>query len=198
MYSSYIEAEGYAGKTLELYHMTSSDAADLIISQQYMKPGTQGMFGPAIYFAETQDACMRKAKHKEVLLVATVAVGRSLICRKADYSLDDNKVSSHGCHSVKGVGCVSSVEYAIYRPSQIYNIKIVSTHPLCAQVSLTHQVLTQTMKTLFGGQISALVTMTTMIGFVKEEEEYEEEVEEAEYNYSITEEEFEYEYNDYL
>jgi len=130
-----METEGYDGKTIELYHMTSKDAADSIISQQYMKPGSQGMFGPAIYFAETKEACQRKAKHKEVLLVAQVKVGVSLICRRANYSLNDNKVSALGCHSVKGVGCVSSVEYAIYNSFQISHIKKVLTFPLYTQIS---------------------------------------------------------------
>lgn len=129
------EKEGYDGKTLELYHMTSKNAADSIVSYQHMKPGSQGMFGPAIYFAETKDACLRKAKQKEVLLVAQVKVGVSLICRKANYHLNHQSVSALGCHSVKGVGCVSSVEYAIYNSIQITSIKIVSTFPLYTQIS---------------------------------------------------------------
>ena len=129
-----VEVEGYDGRTLELYHMTSANAADSIVSQQYMKPGSQGMFGPAIYFAETKDACQRKARHKEVLLVAHVQVGVSLICRSANYGLDEQKVAVLGCHSVKGVGCVSSVEYAVYNSFQITNIRKVPTYPLYKQV----------------------------------------------------------------
>ena len=130
-----LEIEGYDGKTLELYHMTSENAANSIVSQQYMKPGSQGMFGPAVYFAETKEACQRKAKHKEVLLIAQVKVGKSLICREASYGLNDNIISDLGCHSVKGVGCVSSVEYAIYNSFQITQIKRVQTFPLYRQVS---------------------------------------------------------------
>ncbi len=124
------EKEGYDGRTLELYHMTSSTGAGSIVTQKYMKPGSQGMFGPAIYFAETREACQKKAKYQDALLIAKVKVGVSLICRRADYNLNYQTVSSLGCHSVKGVDCVTSVEYAIYNSVQIIEIKIAPFFPL--------------------------------------------------------------------
>jgi len=130
-----IETEGYEGKILKLYHMTSTRAADSIVSQQYMMPGSKGMFGPAIYFAKTKKSCQRKARHTEVLLIAKVEVGKSLICRKAAYYLNLDTISALGCHSAKGVGCVSTVEYAIYHPIQITRIKIVPTFPFYKHIS---------------------------------------------------------------
>ena len=60
-----------------LYHQTSKENADAILKEQRMLPGSSGLAGGGIYFAETAAHTDHKAINRGVGLEADVRLGRT-------------------------------------------------------------------------------------------------------------------------
>ena len=73
----------FGRKMMTLYHVTDEKSADIIFKQRKMMPGTTGMFGGGIYFAETVRDAQYKAKHQGVLITARVHVGKEHVVNDA-------------------------------------------------------------------------------------------------------------------
>lgn len=120
------ETEGWEDRTISLFHVTSSEAAQSIVDSGKMLRGKTGLFGGGIYFAETVEIANKKAHFTGATIKAEVFLGFSLICRKSDYDMNFNKLIKHyGCNSVKGMGCVSWPEYVVYNWSQVSIQKVL-------------------------------------------------------------------------
>eukprot|EP00967_Tisochrysis_lutea_P046859 scaffold57039_cov31-Tisochrysis_lutea.AAC.1 len=128
--------EGHHGRTLELCHATSQEAARLIQSSEMMKNspdiypnGTRSLFGPLIYFAESPEDAEKKALKSGVVLQATVEVGRSVIITGAEaidglrYTPD--QLRAEGFDSVKGVNMRIGNEWCVARSEQVTRIRVV-------------------------------------------------------------------------
>ena len=63
-------------KTTTLYHQTSRENANQILKSDIMKPGTRGLAGGGIYFAETPNDTNGKAHRRGVILQCEVKLGR--------------------------------------------------------------------------------------------------------------------------
>jgi uncharacterized membrane protein YgcG len=120
------DVEGYPGRTRTLFHMTDEDAARLISRSQTFRPGTSGMFGAGIYFAQSPEDCKGKAHKVGAVLRAEVSLGRSLVCKRAQTHLDARTLEGYSCQSVKGVApAVSRDEFAVFDSEQVSDIKVV-------------------------------------------------------------------------
>ncbi len=98
-------------------------------------PGTSGMFGAGIYFAQSESDCKGKAHKVGAVLRAKVALGRSLVCKSAQTRLDARTLAAYGCQSVKGTApAVSRDEYAVFDPEQV-----TDTHAHEHACTHTHQ-----------------------------------------------------------
>lgn len=85
------------------------------------------MFGPGMYFAETEQICQYKARKKGTCIKANVFLGKSLILTKATPNMCYATLrENYKCDSVKGDKCVSNPEYVVYNSFQIRDIEIVS------------------------------------------------------------------------
>jgi hypothetical protein len=114
------DVEGHRGRRWTLFHMTDEDAARSIARSQAFRPGTSGMFGAGIYFAQSGSDCKGKAHKVGAVLRAKVALGRSLVCKSAQTRLDARTLAGYGCQSVKGTApAVSRDEYAVFDPEQV-------------------------------------------------------------------------------
>ena len=114
------DLEGHRGRRWTLFHMTDEDAARSIARSQTFKPGTSGMFGAGIYFAQSPEDCKGKAHKVGAVLRAKVALGRSLVCKSAERHLDARTLAEYGCQSVKGTApAVSRDEYAVFDSEQV-------------------------------------------------------------------------------
>jgi hypothetical protein len=109
-----------------VYHCTSRPAAQAIQAQKVMRPGRSGLFGPAIYFADTQQAARHKCGHHDssgpqydVVIPATVNFGKALVLQGTCWkSMNAAKLAQYGCHCVKGRSHVGADwEYVIYHSS---------------------------------------------------------------------------------
>jgi hypothetical protein len=99
-----VETEGHHDREEWMYHMTDDKSGQLIADSCMMKPGSKGMFGAGIYFCLKPADCQHKALRKGVLIKAKVRLGRSLICRSKNPTLNKVKVQQVGCLSVKAPG----------------------------------------------------------------------------------------------
>ena len=123
------DLEGHRGRRWTLFHMTDEDAARSIARSQTFRPGTSGMFGAGIYFAQSESDCKGKAHKVGAVLRAKVALGRSLVCKSAQTRLDARTLAGYGCHSVKGTApAVSRDEYAVFDPEQVIHTHTLLTH----------------------------------------------------------------------
>ena len=108
-----------------LYHQTSPQIAQLILSTQQMKPGSQGLAGGGIYFATTKELTGHKALQKGVILEARVQLGRILTLEShGDPSMSLAKLKGKGFDST----CIarpvqSGHEYVVYDPAQVLEIR---------------------------------------------------------------------------
>jgi hypothetical protein len=113
----------WLGKRI-VYHATNHAAALAIDSEKEMKPGKQGLFGGAIYFAATPEIAIRKAMYDgrgvAVMIVAEVDLGRGLVlnCPQSDLTLAT--VRAQGADSVKGRSSLAHEwEYAVYEANRV-------------------------------------------------------------------------------
>ena len=109
---------------LELYHETSEEAAERILSSQRMLRGQGGLAGGGIYFAESPAEARRKANQRGAMLKATVRVGRMKVVQRQG-STTFTQLVSEGYDSVKILGRDSGTEYVVYNCAQVTNIRRV-------------------------------------------------------------------------
>lgn len=115
------EYEGYEGRIERLFHATSPESAEMIISEGKMLRGTTGLFGGGIYFAESEGIAIHKAHFNGAIIDAFVNIGRSLICRQSRPGMTYSALTGgYNCSSVKGVGCVTNPEYVVYNWAQVF------------------------------------------------------------------------------
>ena len=108
-----------------LFHQTSPEAAASILSSQCMRPGTSGLAGGAIYFADSANDTHHKAQRGHgVILRCRVRLGRIWrISESGDSSLTHSAVRAAGYDSVL-IPRVRGYEYAVYCSSQVVDISI--------------------------------------------------------------------------
>lgn len=107
-----------------VYHCTNKQAGGRIWRESQMKPGNKGMFGAAIYFADTKEAARYKAQYDgsgdDVVLKATVDFGMTLVLEHPDHTMTASRLQSQGCDSIKGRSSPGADwEYAVFDPTRI-------------------------------------------------------------------------------
>lgn len=115
-------------ETYTLFHQTDLSSADKIISTQTMLPGSKGLFGAGIYFANTLEATDYKAARRGVYLIAEVNLGKTFEVRKKDVTskkIDVTQIRSQGYDSIFGHGLKSGREYVVFNSNQVSHIRYV-------------------------------------------------------------------------
>ena len=103
----------------ELYHQTSPNAANNIVSSQTMKPGTKGLAGGGIYFAQTPYETNHKAHQKGTILKAQVDLGQQkYIGPNGDKYMNGNKLNNQGYDSVR-IGRPGGTEHVVYDSNKV-------------------------------------------------------------------------------
>ena len=112
-------------RRLQLYHATDEESVKEIMKSCVMRPGTSGLNGAGIYFAETEQAAYHKANSGRGNYVrASVQVGISLVFGPGE---NDPQMTywklkkEHGCDSVKSIP-TSLPEYCVYNSYQVSSI----------------------------------------------------------------------------
>lgn len=118
---------------LSLIHQTDKASAESIVSSQNMIPGSGGLYGPGIYFANTIEACDAKALRKGVYLIADVYLGKVMkISKKKALSLRlhkdpeaSKKIRNKGYNSIYGHKQATGREYIVFDSERVKNIKYI-------------------------------------------------------------------------
>jgi hypothetical protein len=109
-----------------LHHSTSRLAAQAIQAQKVMRPGRSGLFGPAIYFADTQAAARHKCRYHDssgpqydVVISVTLNFGKALVLQGTCWkSMNAAQLAQYGCNCVKGRSHAGADwEYVVYHSS---------------------------------------------------------------------------------
>jgi len=115
----------YFSKNKIGFHQTSFASA-MKISLEGFKPGSKGMFGPGIYFAECIEHVNGKARFNGALIVAVVNPGTMKECITADsrLTLDKLRNDRNGgpYNSVYAKACpggLSRSEFVVYEPERV-------------------------------------------------------------------------------
>ena len=112
----------------KLYHCTSEQNCQSI-ERNGFRPGSHGIVGGGIYFAETPADAVRKAHNSGVVLKCRVKLGKVLdVGRSGNSSLNLNAIKEQGCDSVRVPR--SGTEYCVYEPSRIRVVDRCKGHPL--------------------------------------------------------------------
>lgn len=114
-----------------LFHRTSISAGRSILSSLHMRPGREGTLGAGMYFAETADACAKKAQiyggnGEYALVAASVDLGRCRVVehgelewrmvRDCGFKKDD--LEQDGFSSV-GTNFHGGWEYCVFDPARV-------------------------------------------------------------------------------
>lgn len=116
------------GDVYTLFHQTDLTSAEQIILTQTMRPGTSGLFGPGIYFANTIEATDHKCRRTGVYLIADVDLGKIIKITKkqvTSHQIDPSKIPSQGYDSIEGRRLKTGREYVVFDPNRVKNIKFV-------------------------------------------------------------------------
>jgi hypothetical protein len=120
-----LSRSGHWGNYKNVYHCTNREAARSIFASGKFRPGDSGMWGPGIYFAETEADARRKAQHATdgrcVIIGAKVWLGFVLEVPEARGYLRQQDVYDYGCHSVRGKAN-RGYEYVMYDPRNVREI----------------------------------------------------------------------------
>jgi hypothetical protein len=112
----------------KLYHCTSEQNAQSI-EQSGFQPGSRGIAGGGIYFAETPADAVRKAHNKGPVLKCRVKLGKMLdVGHGGDSSLDLSAIKKQGCDSVRIPR--SGTEYCVCEPSRVRVVERCTRYPL--------------------------------------------------------------------
>jgi hypothetical protein len=117
--------------TMRLYHSTSHEAAASIYAEQRMRAGRCGMFGAAIYFADSKEHARRKSRGGiDVIITADVDLGRTLVLASPNHAMTLAKLNALGYNSIKGRTGPSGVsDYVVFESSRITLISMEGTLP---------------------------------------------------------------------
>ena len=106
-----------------LYHQTSPEFAQKILSSKEMRCGSGGLAGGGIYFAISPNDTEHKAHAHGVILQCSVLLGRvKLIDEKGDRSTTHHSLLVDGYDSVK-IPRQGGVEFVVYKSDQVRDIK---------------------------------------------------------------------------
>lgn len=108
-----------------LYHQTSPEAAEAIISSQTFLLGKTGVLGGGIYFAASITDTDRKAETKGVILEAEVLLGRIQTFTGPSRDITFQKLLKMGYDSTF-IMMNSGPEYVVYNSDQVRNIRYAS------------------------------------------------------------------------
>jgi hypothetical protein len=103
-----------------------------------MRPGTSGMFGGGIYFAETVAIAKHKSasecRDNSVIVTATLDLGKVLVLEGPCQSLTKEELLEQGFNSVKGRSSPkANWEYVVYDSSQVHIISVKGTFSVMPQ-----------------------------------------------------------------
>jgi len=122
-------------KTMTLYHQTTAVGGKAIATSGEMRPGSRGMYGAGIYFAETPKQTIGKAlvdpNETRYMVKATVAIGDERVVHRARPYLNDEIIADQGYDSVlalPGAG-LSRPERVVYNSDQV---QVESVRRMCA------------------------------------------------------------------
>jgi hypothetical protein len=121
----YPKIEGKPEDCKILYHGTSEWASKKILNFYLMKPGSKGMLGPGIYFAESVEDAHEKAHKNQIILSVEVKVGIQYCTWEPEKKMNKEKLAELGCNSVRWDSRSTGVEYCIFDPEQIISFRIV-------------------------------------------------------------------------
>jgi hypothetical protein len=112
-------------------HATNLEAGKNIFREGRMRPGTGGMWGPGIYFADSIQAARHKSRHgNEVVVMVTADFGTALVADCALSNTTPISLTNTGCQSVMGRGNPSSDwEYVLFDSSRITLVKMIDQFP---------------------------------------------------------------------
>ena len=106
----------------ELYHQTSTTAANSIVSSQTMKPGSKGLAGGGIYFAETPYATNHKAHQKGSILKAQVDLGKQKhLGYNGDKYMNNQTLTKQGYDSVR-IARPGGTEHVVYQSGKVKSV----------------------------------------------------------------------------
>lgn len=113
-----------------VYHATTRESVESILNDQFLKPGSNGMFGPGIYFAATPFISKMKCTHIhrsiDAYILCEVDFGNALILEKPDTSLTLDSVKQHWCNSIVGRSEVGkNWELVVYESKRVTLIKLI-------------------------------------------------------------------------
>eukprot|EP00932_Pfiesteria_piscicida_P005760 SRR837773.15673.p2 GENE.SRR837773.15673~~SRR837773.15673.p2 ORF type:complete len:147 (-),score=58.22 SRR837773.15673:20-403(-) len=116
---------------MELFHSTSQEAGAKIQATKRMRPGVDGVLGRGIYFAETQQACEKKALHHGAMVRCRVDLGKCLFVSEGDAIWRMLSDGGFGEKKLKNAG-ISSVccdfnggrEYCVFDPSRVKVLEV--------------------------------------------------------------------------
>jgi hypothetical protein len=112
----------------KLYHCTSEQNAESIESSGF-RPGSRGIAGGGIYFAETPADALRKAHCTGAVLKCRVKLGQTLdVGYNGDSSLNLSDLKEKGYDSVRIPRL--GTEYCVYEPSRVRLVGRITKHPL--------------------------------------------------------------------
>ena len=114
-------------KRMVLIHQTDLECANKIIETQLMIPGTTGLFGGGIYFANTIEAAALKAHKKGVFLCAEVNLGKTISISRDNIpgNLNIAALKAQGYTAITGYRMQSGREIIVFDSKQVSNIKYV-------------------------------------------------------------------------
>ena len=118
---------------IKLYHATTKEAAESIMAEKRFRPGSGGMFGAGMYFADKKKTAIHKSAHgSDAIIVANVDMGNALIVQGPKYDLSLEQITELGCDSVLGRSSSSAKwEYVVYDPSRIEPLSIITSFKTC-------------------------------------------------------------------
>jgi hypothetical protein len=113
----------------EVFHATNFAAGLGILATGGLQPGSRGLYGAGIYFAESSQFAMDKARYDGAARGAIVVFkvladfGRALEIEGACSDMTGERVKERGCQSVKGRSWVGAQwEFVLYDPKRIKKI----------------------------------------------------------------------------
>jgi len=119
----------------KLFHFTKRETAELILKTKTFKPGSSGLFGAGMYFAESIEIAQHKVNPSVVsqneinagaTVKALVDMGTALIIEGPRCDLTGDEVHSLGCDTVLArSSSKADWEYVVYDPKRITPIRII-------------------------------------------------------------------------
>jgi hypothetical protein len=110
--------------TMNVYHATSRIAAVSIYQNKDMRPGSGGMLGAGIYFADTPQSAQNKSRFGKnkfaIIIYASVNFGTALVLDAPCRGMNSVMLTKRGTQSVKGrQGPNHPWEFVAYRSDQV-------------------------------------------------------------------------------